>query len=289
MDAFSNLDDIYCPPFGRSLVPQIDGESPDTSLPEELESSLIFDSVFISGIKRDTAANPCGPYFLRGQRLHQASRLYSDELDAFIARVIPKQVLIQLSSYKLPWEKDVRMTFLRFHPVEFLSPNSIWRQIAVPSRPYHETSDAKPLAGICVSIKDGFNVAGIQNTMMSRAYTELYASQDETFEYVKLLNSVGSVVVGKTKMSSAGSSTGAAASLAVYSWLDHSIGADRMSFVTRLVKVSANLSGDWKRWSTRGPQWALRSAGFYERRISAGCHNHKPLKKSVKISSPAQS
>jgi Asp-tRNA(Asn)/Glu-tRNA(Gln) amidotransferase A subunit family amidase len=98
--------------------------------------------------------------------------------------------------------------------------------------------------------------------MMSRAYTELYPPQDDTSNYVKLLISLGAVIVGKTKMTSfacydeptdqwinfmcptnprndryqspAGSSTGAAASRAGYPWLDQSIGVDGMLFITAL-------------------------------------------------------
>ena len=97
---------------------------------------------------------------------------------------------------------------------------------------------------------------------MSRAYTELYPPRNDTSDYVQLLISLGAVIVGKTKMTSfacydeptdqwidfmcptnprndryqspAGSSTGAAASLAGYPWLDQSIGADGMLFTIAL-------------------------------------------------------
>ena len=90
--------------------------------------------------------------------------------------------------------------------------------------------------------------------MTSRCYNELYPSESETAEYVRSLVSLGAVIVGKTRMCSfaagqeptdqwidfhcpfsprgdqyqspGGSSSGAAASLAGYSWLDISIGTD---------------------------------------------------------------
>ena len=106
-------------------------------------------------------------------------------------------------------------------------------------------------------LKDCFNLAGVRTTLSSRAFTELYEPETENAEYVKKLLSLGAVIVGKTKMtnfassdeptdqwidfmcptnprgdryqSPSGSSTGAAAALAGYSWLDYSIGADSKS------------------------------------------------------------
>ena len=90
--------------------------------------------------------------------------------------------------------------------------------------------------------------------MMSLAYTQLYGPEDHSAEYVRKLISLGAVIIGKTKMaafasadeptdmwidyhcpvnprgdryqSPSGSSTGAAASLAGYEWLDYSMAAD---------------------------------------------------------------
>ena len=112
----------------------------------------------------------------------------------------------------------------------------------------------KPLAGARVSLKDIFHLAGTKTTMMSRSYVELYSPDNESADYVNKLIKLGAVVVGKTKMtqfassdeptdqwidfhcpinprgdryqSPSGSSSGAAASLAGYSWLDFSIPGD---------------------------------------------------------------
>ena len=93
--------------------------------------------------------------------------------------------------------------------------------------------------------------------MMNRAWTELYGPTSETADLIEKLLNMGAVIVGKTKMCSfasaeeptdqwidfhcpfnprgdkyqspSGSTTGGAAALAGYSWLDHSIGTDSMS------------------------------------------------------------
>lgn len=133
----------------------------------------------------------------------------------------------------------------------------MWKEIAVPSRLYSQVTDEKPLAGVRVSLKDIFQLAGTKTTMMSRSYSELYGPDEVSADYTKKLIRLGAVVVGKTKMtqfassdeptdqwidfhcpvnprgdmyqSPSGSSSGAAASLAGYDWLDFSIAGDCMS------------------------------------------------------------
>jgi Asp-tRNA(Asn)/Glu-tRNA(Gln) amidotransferase A subunit family amidase len=90
--------------------------------------------------------------------------------------------------------------------------------------------------------------------MMSRAYTELNDADEKNANYVNKLIKLGAIVIGKTKMtafassdeptdqwvdfhcptnprgdryqSPSGSSSGAAASLAGYPWLDYAIAGD---------------------------------------------------------------
>ena len=105
-----------------------------------------------------------------------------------------------------------------------------------------------------MSVKDNFRLAGVNTTMTNRGFLGLYPADSETAAYVSLLMDMGAVIVGKTRMCSfaageeptdqwidfhcpfsprgdsyqspGSSSSGAAASLAGYSWLDFSIGTD---------------------------------------------------------------
>jgi Asp-tRNA(Asn)/Glu-tRNA(Gln) amidotransferase A subunit family amidase len=101
-----------------------------------------------------------------------------------------------------------------------------------------------------VSLKDIFDVQGIKTTLSSKAWAELYPAAEKSAPYVRHLLQLGAIVVGKTKTTQfatamewvdfqsptnprgdryqepSGSSTGAAASLAGYDWLDHAIGGD---------------------------------------------------------------
>lgn len=124
----------------------------------------------------------------------------------------------------------------------------------MPSRLYDAPSPGRPLAGMRISIKDNMDLSGIKTTLMNSAYAELYGPARSSAVVVDNLLSLGAVVVGKTKLAAfasaqeptgqwvdyhcpfnpradgyqhpGGSSTGAAAALAGYPWLDFSIGTD---------------------------------------------------------------
>ena len=135
-----------------------------------------------------------------------------------------------------------------------MAADGIHKAVAVPSRLYATRSETRPLAGIRFALKDCFNLAGVKTTMSSRAYTRVYGPERENAAFASKLLSLGASIVGKTKMTNfassdeptdqwiddicpinprgdqyqslSGSSSGAAAALAGYSWLDQSIGAD---------------------------------------------------------------
>ncbi|KAL2275630.1 hypothetical protein FJTKL_01697 [Diaporthe vaccinii] len=177
---------------------------------------------------------PSGPYFLSGQNLHQAWRLYPDHLDAFTFGLLPDS----------PFDPQ------SFQAVAPLSSDGVSKTIPVPSRFYHKPTLKRPLAGKRVSLTDPFDVQGAKTTLSSRAWSQLYPAADNSAAYVKKLLDLGAVVVGKTKTTqfstglqwvdqhppvnprgdryheASGSSAGAAASLAGYRWLDFAVGGD---------------------------------------------------------------
>ena len=142
----------------------------------------------------------------------------------------------------------------RFSVLDSMSPGGVWRHVAVPSRLYFQKSQEKPLNGLRIAIKDNFHVSCIQTTMSSRAYMEIYGPDLESANYVKLLPKLGGIIVGKSKsspfvsfneltdqwidfisptnprgdryQSPTISSSGSAAALAGYEWLDFSIGTN---------------------------------------------------------------
>ncbi|KAI1740718.1 putative amidase [Xylaria scruposa] len=238
IDRFASIDDVYSQSFAHTLILQKQNTigSDYDGLLYQFQASGRFSAVYFSDPGSSSAILPSGPYFLSEDNIHQAYRLYKDELDSFIFGVIPEDVLNPKRFSVLP------------------SLNGLWSSIAVPSRLYATPTVAKPLAGSRMGIKDIFRLEGTQLTMMSRPWTELYGLDEESAEYIKKLIQLGAVIVGKTKMTSfaspeeptdqwvdfhcpfnprgdgyqspSSSSTGAGTSLAGYHWLDFSIAGD---------------------------------------------------------------
>jgi Asp-tRNA(Asn)/Glu-tRNA(Gln) amidotransferase A subunit family amidase len=144
---------------------------------------------------------------------------------------------------------------IRFSVLDGVAGDGMSKKVAVPSRRYAQPpNDSQPLAGMRISIKDNFQLAGVKTTNLSRSFSELYPPDGESADYVKELLKLGAIVLGKTKMSAfassdeptdqwidyhcpfnprgdgyqspSGSSAGAAVSVAGYDWLDISIGTD---------------------------------------------------------------
>ncbi|KAK3984184.1 amidase signature domain-containing protein [Cladorrhinum sp. PSN332] len=189
-----------------------------------------------------------GPYFLFGNAIHQAWKLYSDDLDAFSVAVYPTNV------------KAKGPDAYNFSALNFLDTDGIWKKVAVPSRLYAmsgasgASSPERPLAGVRITVKDNYRLAGVKSTFSSRAYTATYGPDTTTAVLVQQLIDLGAIVIGKSKMSSfasaeeptdqwvdfhapfnprgdgyqtpAGSSNGAAAAVSGYPWADFSFATD---------------------------------------------------------------
>lgn len=131
-------------------------------------------------------------------------------------------------------------------------PNAL--TVAVPSRIYSQPTAAKPYAGKRVGIKDTMDLKGLKTGASSKAYTALYPVKESSAEVVQKLIDYGFVAVGKMKstqfadsewptcdyvdyhapfnprgdgyLTTSGSSSGSAAGVAAYDWLDFAIGSD---------------------------------------------------------------
>ncbi len=147
---------------------------------------------------------------------------------------------------------DATDTKFRFEALSSLSDNGSSKAIAVPSRLYHAApSIRKPLSGVRISITDAASLKGVQTTLSSRAWSQLYGTEaSETAEFVQKLIDMGAIIVGKTKSSqldsgrewvdvaapwnprgdgyqdSGGSAAGAGASIGGYDWMEYAIAKD---------------------------------------------------------------
>ncbi|KAF4472446.1 glutamyl-tRNA(Gln) amidotransferase [Fusarium albosuccineum] len=122
------------------------------------------------------------------------------------------------------------------------------------SNHYQPRFPLQPLAGLRVSVKDIFNLAGVKSSYGSRAWYHLYPPANKTGTAMQNLIDAGAIIVGFQKPSqfangetptadwvdyhapfnprgdgyqdTASSSSGAGASIASYEWLDLAVGSD---------------------------------------------------------------
>ena len=141
-------------------------------------------------------------------------------------------------------------------PVELLGiagsdPQSL--SVAVPSRICSPPSTNSPLLGKRIGVKDLFDIAGLRMALSNRAFYAMSTPAQTTAPAIQKLLDAGAVMVGTTKCSSmisredpveavdfqapfnprgdgyqspVGSSSGNAAAIAWYEWLDFTIGSD---------------------------------------------------------------
>ncbi|KAF3480209.1 uncharacterized protein GIQ15_05556 [Arthroderma uncinatum] len=127
--------------------------------------------------------------------------------------------------------------------------------VALPSRIKGQAVSGSSIAGWRMLIKDNIHLQGIKSSLGNKAFYDAYPTQPETAECLKRLIDHGVVILGKAKMSSFGnweeptdytdyqapwnprgdgyqspgaSSSGCAAAISSYDWLDIAIGTDTL-------------------------------------------------------------
>ncbi|KAL6806958.1 amidase signature domain-containing protein [Trichoderma sp. SZMC 28013] len=249
LQLFATVDDVFQPDFGGILVEKpeknktigfVQNPAPRSRARFSLQRPEVEAAAF-----EDL---PSGPYFLHGPNLYQAWRLYEDFLDAFTFGVIPNSINGSDDGYEA---------------LSSLSDNGSSKSIAVPSRLYHAApSIRKPLSGVRTSVTDAASLKGVQTTLSSRSWSQLYGTEaSETAEFVQKLIDMGAIIVGKTKSSqldsgrewvdvaapwnprgdgyqdSGGSAAGAGASVSGYDWMEYAIAKDSFEGVREQARV----------------------------------------------------
>ncbi|KAL7941820.1 hypothetical protein V8C42DRAFT_355247 [Trichoderma barbatum] len=284
LELFATVDDVFQPDFGGILV-----EKPEKGKTIGLVHNPVTRSKAVFNLQRSEAEVaafedlPSGPYFLHGPNLYQAWRLYDDVLDAFTFGVIPN---------------SINGTDEGYEALSSLSDNGSSKSIAVPSRLYHAApSIRKPLSGVRISITDAVSLKGVQTTMSSRAWTQLYGAEaSDTAEFAQKLIDMGAIIVGKTKSSqldsgrewvdvaapwnprgdgyqdAGGSAAGAAASVSGYDWMEYAVAKDTFEGVREQgrvhgvysIRASANASS-LQGWRNDSQNYA--AVGFLSRSL----------------------
>ena len=119
--------------------------------------------------------------------------------------------------------------------------------------PRCRSTELQPLLGLRFAVKDAYHIRGLRTSLCNKAYLNVSPISDETASIIQSTLDAGARLVGMTKLSSmigreeppeatdyhapfnprgdgyqspAGSSSGSAAALAAYEWLDFTIGTD---------------------------------------------------------------
>jgi hypothetical protein len=192
-----------------------------------------------------------GPYVASltasGAGLSMVYRLYEDRYRTFI-----------FGAYPSPDDESTYMPF-PVNVAKYQDP-----LIPVPSKIY-SWSDPRPFAGLRVSIKDLYDIKGLQSAGGSRAWASITPVASASAVAIQRIIDLGGHLVGKQKtaqfasgadpwdwydvqypfnprgdewLTCSASSSGGGCSIAAYDWLDHAIGSDTGSSVRRPAAVS---------------------------------------------------
>ncbi|KFY69161.1 hypothetical protein V496_00540 [Pseudogymnoascus sp. VKM F-4515 (FW-2607)] len=233
---YFKTDDVFSPSFMTTIL----------LITDECSAKIGDDATaFLSsqGCKHLHVASPgpvsCeeGPYFYSSRGLFAAWRLYADPGEAFIAATIPSQD--DISAYS-----ELTASAYGAHTLT----------IAVPSRLRYKRTAEKPLSGMRVGVKDVLDLKGVRTGNGNRAFSKCYPPANHSADFIDVMIKQGAIFVGKTKtvefageqevvadwvdysypfnprgdqyLGATGSSTGSAAAIAAYQWLDVALGTD---------------------------------------------------------------
>ncbi|KAM0430141.1 hypothetical protein ACHAPT_006149 [Fusarium lateritium] len=223
-------DDVFQPAFGSTVVFYGSNESDldiEPDVPQELAAWGTVHHVFVAG---DTSSKVApGPYVFVKTQVWQPWRVYYDFNATFMCTFKPS-------------------------PARLDAPEAgTDGRVIVPSRCYYKPSASRPLDGARIGVKDSIDIAGHKTTLNNRAWRELYPPATKHAHCVQLLLDAGAIIVGKLKLQAlivreepveaveftdpfnprgdgyqvpSGSSSGSAAAIGSYDWLDFSVGSD---------------------------------------------------------------
>ncbi|KAI0396029.1 amidase signature domain-containing protein [Xylariaceae sp. FL0594] len=234
-------DDVFSPSFLKTVVfcgAEEDGAEMSADAHTYLTHLGNERVVFLS----EPALLP-GPYCCWGEELRDVWKLVDDVNGTCMATLKPQATPSG-----------------EFEVFSIKSPGSQFNSFALPSRIKARKATNSPFAGFRVVIKDNIDLRGVKTSVGNKAFYEAYPRKEASASCVQRIIDLGMVIVGKTKMNSfgnweepleyidyqcpwnprgdgyqspGGSSSGSAAAIASYDWLDIAIGTDTWGSVTR--------------------------------------------------------
>lgn len=199
-------------------------------------------------------ALPNGPYMSYQGRLWEPWRIFPDTQSAFTT-------ILEKSAAQVRGQGAQT------------APYKPYLRIKVPSRLYAKKSES--IRGLRVAVEDCFDISGVKTSLCNKAYYDIYPEPKDDALAVAILAANGAEVVAKTKLSSliskedpteavdfsapfnprgdgyqspSGSSSGSAAAVASYDWLDAAIGTDSEYWLIRAAIESSDTRCSKRRW-----------------------------------------
>lgn len=232
---FEQIDDVWCRHFLSFVV---------LLQPSRIKCSTTSKKVF--PINNAAARIPQGPLVVEKNtgRLFMVARLHIDTHAAFVSSIAP--------------HKTSRKGFIEYSRSEEVV-------VPLPSRLYFPKLESKPLNGVRVAVKDSIALKGLPTSFGSKAWLETHPAEVSNAPCIQRLVDAGALIVGKVKttefaeglhptdwigtscpinprgdahQSPSSSSTGSAAAVAAYRWLDVSVGTDTGGSIRHPAAVS---------------------------------------------------
>jgi len=188
----------------------------------------------ILSINNARAKLPAGPLVIQKATGHifMVAKLMPDTNAAFVSSIVPS-------------------TKTKAGFTEYMRSEDV--QVPVPSKLYFPENKKKPLNGVRVAVKDSIALKGLRTSFGSKAWLDTYPAERATAPCIQKLVDAGAIVLGQVKTTEfaegvdacewidtvcpfnprgdgqqevSSSSSGSAAAMAAYDWLDVAVGTD---------------------------------------------------------------
>ncbi|KAI1155440.1 amidase signature domain-containing protein [Nemania diffusa] len=235
--------------------PQVSGEWIRSSVKNYIDNDDVFNAAFLNTV------------VFHGATEEDAD--FSTDAREYLAQLGCKRVVFLSEPLLLPDDssgtcmvtlKPQSTLCSQFELFSIKSPGSQFQSFAIRSRIKTSKAVCSPFAGLRVVIKDNIDLEGVKTSAGNKAFHDTYGPRTKSASCARSIVDLGMVIVGKTKMNSfgnweepleyvdyqapwnpradgyqspGGSSSGSAAAIASYDWLDIAIGTDTWGSVTR--------------------------------------------------------
>lgn len=280
------VDDVFDLAFLRGII-FIDSKEPEGEAATKLNGLLeSWGTAWSKHMTKDFPIQPPpGLYVWKDNALWSAYRVYDDFNGAFMASIrrCPSTGYVRFLLNVF----DAHGIYSKYTNLRLGGEEYQTLGVIVPSRIGASPSQIRPLEGLRFAVKDMYRIKGLRNTLGNRAFYDVNEPATVTSPAIQRLLDSGAYLVGMTKLacfagreeptesvdyqapynprgdgyqSPAGSSSGSAAAIASYEFLDFAIGSDSkfVSFLLAFTMLIIEATGSTRRPAFFNGCFALR-------------------------------